>query len=163
MKKFSKGKIIIILGVLILVFLSFRRSDFSSPYDSMDPEFVVRDLEALTPEAEDVAREFLNRCWDEGLPVKITETYRSQARQEHLYSQGRTREGDVVTWTLESSHTKGIAFDIAKEGSDPYGDEDFFRQCAEIGLDMGLDCGYFWVQRDAAHFQLKTSFWPFRN
>ncbi|CAM5566737.1 putative protein OS=Lysinibacillus sphaericus OX=1421 GN=LS41612_07820 PE=4 SV=1 [Lysinibacillus sphaericus] len=43
----------------------------------------------------------------------ITETYRSQARQHYLYTQGRTRPGKVVTWTLNSNHKSSLAWDIA--------------------------------------------------
>lgn len=48
-----------------------------------------------------------------GIEVFVTETYRSQARQNYLYEQGRSRVGNVVTWTKSSRHTSRLAWDIA--------------------------------------------------
>ena len=42
---------------------------------------------------------------------------RSIERQKALYDQGRTRPGPVVTWTMNSKHLRGMAFDVA---FDPY-------------------------------------------
>ena len=41
----------------------------------------------------------------------VFEGYRSQARQDWLYSQGRTRPGDVVTHIHVSNHTSRMAAD----------------------------------------------------
>lgn len=49
----------------------------------------------------------------DGAPVVVVESYRSQARQDALYAQGRTTQGNVVTWTRNSLHTQRRAFDIA--------------------------------------------------
>jgi len=43
---------------------------------------------------------------------RLVETYRSQARQNWLYAQGRTRPGAVVTWTRNSLHRLRIAADF---------------------------------------------------
>ncbi|MGE7841407.1 hypothetical protein ACQKNX_11485 [Lysinibacillus sp. NPDC093712] len=45
--------------------------------------------------------------------IFITETYRSQERQNYLYAQGRTRPGQIVTSTLNSNHKSRLACDIA--------------------------------------------------
>lgn len=42
----------------------------------------------------------------------LFEGYRSQARQNWLYAQGRTRPGAVVTHKQVSNHTSGLAADI---------------------------------------------------
>ncbi|MDP2396415.1 MAG: hypothetical protein Q8S84_08935 [bacterium] len=38
--------------------------------------------------------------------IFITESWRSQERQNYLYSLGRTIPGKTVTWTKDSEHTK---------------------------------------------------------
>ena len=52
-----------------------------------------------------------------GHDVSIVETARSQERQDHLFEQGRTRPGAVVTWTRDSAHTRGDAVDVIVDGS----------------------------------------------
>ena len=127
----------------------------------------VADLDQLTPKTRRVALEFLAACQRQGLNVKITETYRSQKRQEALYAQGRTKPGSIVTWTKKSRHSQRYAFDICKNGPRPYEDDNFFKQCADIGKNLGLTPGYYWTSNpDPGHFQYDcwwnhSSFIPF--
>ena len=72
-----------------------------------------RDLSKLSQPFQSFVEKFLLECEDSGLPVFVTEAYRSQERQEWLYAQGRTRPGKIVTWTLKSKHTDRQAIDIA--------------------------------------------------
>lgn len=48
------------------------------------------------------------------LPLRIFEAWRSPQRQRHLYAQGRTRPGKIVTYAQawESYHQYGLAVDI---------------------------------------------------
>lgn len=48
-----------------------------------------RDIGALLPAAQAACRAFLAECEKEGLPVLITETYRTQERQDYLYAPGQ--------------------------------------------------------------------------
>ena len=143
----------------LFVFLQFMGFFPSSPkehYEYKGPvtSDVISDIEQLSPKTKELALEFLARCEAEGLPVQITETYRTQERQNALYEQGRSLPGPIVTWTKNSKHTQGLAFDICKAGGDPYGDDDFFRRCAEIGREVGLSPGYFWEKNpDKPHYQ----------
>ncbi|MDO5028893.1 MAG: M15 family metallopeptidase [Bacillota bacterium] len=159
-----KGPILIVL-LLILVLKVFPRLGlYTYLFDrgsyealSLGPSEPVADLDQLTPRTKDLAEKFLYQCKTQGLEVKIVETYRPQERQNWLYSQGRTRDGAIVTWTRNSRHSSRYAFDICKSGPDPYGDTDFFRKCAEIGSDLGLNCGYFWADnQDMGHYQYDT-------
>ena len=43
----------------------------------------------------------------------VIEGFRTLARQQELYSQGRTMPGKIVTWTMKSKHLDGSAVDIA--------------------------------------------------
>jgi hypothetical protein len=48
-----------------------------------------------------------------GGPWRLVEGFRSQARQEWLYAQGRTRPGPIVTWTrVTPHHGAGLAADV---------------------------------------------------
>lgn len=55
--------------------------------------------------------------WDKAMKSNnidyiLTCTRRTKANQEALYSQGRTKPGKIVTWTLNSKHLTGDAFDF---------------------------------------------------
>ena len=103
-----------------------------------------RDLTKLTPEMEEQVSLALAECYSEGLQIFITEGYRSQERQNYLYEQGRSRAGNIITWTLRSMHTKGLAIDIAYRGGQlyPNTDDPRWRQVADIFKKYGIDWGY---------------------
>lgn len=42
----------------------------------------------------------------------VHETLRTPERQQWLWEQGRTRQGPIVTWTLDSNHLHGLAADF---------------------------------------------------
>lgn len=56
--------------------------------------------------------QFMDKCLALGLEFQITESFRSQKRQDQLYSQGRTKPGNIVTWTRRSKHTERVAMDL---------------------------------------------------
>lgn len=66
-------------------------------------------LATLCPAPQQLARCMITRTTYD---FAIIQSYRSQAYQNELYAQGRTKPGKKVTWTLNSSHTSGQAFDI---------------------------------------------------
>ena len=91
-----------------------------------------RDILELTPNAQKACKLFMEECKRQGLNVLITETYRSQERQDYLYAQGRTRPGNKVTWTKSSRHTSRRAWDICKNiKGEEYSDSAFFKKCGE--------------------------------
>ena len=104
-----------------------------------------RDISALTKKAQIACSLFLEECRRQGLNVLITETYRSQARQDYLYAQGRTRSGNKVTWTRNSRHTSGRAWDICKNvKGNEYSDSSFFKSCGEVAKSLGIIWGGDW-------------------
>lgn len=114
-----------------------------------------RDIGALLPAAQKACRAFLAACEKEGLPVLITETYRSQARQDYLYAQGRTRAGTIVTWTKKSRHTGRMAWDICKNRKgQEYSDAAFFDRCGKIAERLGITWGGTWDTPDRSHFEV---------
>ena len=114
-----------------------------------------RDINELSPVAQKACRLFLAECKKEGLPVLITETYRSQARQNYLYQQGRTKAGKVVTWTRNSRHTGRMAWDICKNvRGHEYSDQVFFNRCGAIARKLGITWGGDWKTPDKPHFEV---------
>ena len=127
---------------------------------STDVTKTYRDLSELTEQAQKACKLFLEKCKAKGLNVLITETYRSQARQDYLYQQGRTRPGKVVTWTHNSRHTSRRAWDICKNvKGQEYSDSNFFRQCGAIAKELGITWGGTWTSSpDTPHFEI-TADW----
>ena len=117
-----------------------------------------RDIEALTPAAQRACTLFLERCKEAGLNVLVTETYRSQARQDYLYEQGRTRPGKVVTWTKNSRHTSRRAWDICKNvKGQEYSDAGFFKACGAVAKELGITWGGTWSTPDTPHFEIQEN------
>lgn len=73
-----------------------------------------RNTGLLAPFFEARLLKALDACKEAGLPLAVFEAYRSPDRQQHLFSQGRTREGKIVTraraW--ESFHNVSMAADL---------------------------------------------------
>ena len=116
-----------------------------------------RDISELAPNAQKACRLFLEKCEENGLKVRITETYRSQKRQNWLYAQGRTRKGNVVTWTKNSRHTSRRAWDICKDvKGQEYSDSGFFKACGQIAKELNITWGGTWKQADTPHFEIDT-------
>ncbi|WP_353093007.1 M15 family metallopeptidase [Tissierella praeacuta] len=159
-----RKSIILFLLLLLLLFVIFPRTGVygflfdRGKYGDIDESSteIISDLDELSPKTRELAIKFLERCEEDGLSVRITETYRTQARQNMLYEQGRTISGLIVTWTKNSKHTKRRAFDICEDNTDePYGDLEFFRKCAEIGKEVGLTAGYYFKRyQDMPHYEL---------
>lgn len=159
-----RKSIILFLLLLLLLFVIFPRTGVYAflfdrgnyGYINESSTEIISDLDELSPRTRELAIKFLEKCEEKGLSVRITETYRTQARQEMLYKQGRTTSGLVVTWAKNSKHTKRRAFDICENNTDdPYGDLEFFRKCAEIGKEVGLTPGYYFERyQDMPHYEL---------
>ena len=117
-----------------------------------------RDISELTPNAQKACNLFLEECKKQGLNVLITETYRSQERQNYLYSQGRTRKGSILTWTKKSRHTSRRAWDICKNlKGHEYTDTNFFIKCGEIARSLGITWGGDWSTPDRPHFEISEN------
>ena len=124
----------------------------------MGVETACRDISELTPNAQKACNLFIKRCKERGLNVLITETYRSQERQNFLYSKGRTRLGPVVTWTKNSRHTSRRAWDICKNlKGHEYSDTQFFAQCGEVARELGITWGGDWSTPDRPHFEISEN------
>ena len=108
-----------------------RRSDLSSEAG------LTHALTALDPVFRNKVERVIERMRDEhGRDVTVSETHRSQSRQDDLYEQGRTRPGAVVTWTRHSRHTDGMAADLMINGS--WNDAEGYAQLQQIAKEEGL-------------------------
>jgi peptidoglycan L-alanyl-D-glutamate endopeptidase CwlK len=120
----------------------------------------MRGIEHLHPELQKIAREFVKKCKEQGLNVKITDTLRTKEEQDAAYAQGRTTSGSIITNVRypESAHCWGVAFDICRnEKGRQYDDSDgFFGKCGAIGRQLGLTWGGDWQRfEDKPHFEWK--------
>ena len=119
-----------------------------------------RDLSELTAAAQTACRLLFQECYKAGIDfVFITETYRSQARQNYLYEQGRTRPGQIVTWTHNSNHTSRRAWDIAVAPPRNLYDISILSKVGAIAKKIGIEWGGYWEARkyDAPHFEIPTN------
>lgn len=119
-----------------------------------------RDINELKAVAQQACNLFMKICKSSGLDIFITETYRSQARQNYLYEQGRTSPGNKVTWTRNSRHTSRLAWDIACNGPDLY-DKKILKKAGEIARKLGITWGGDWKDNiDEPHFEVKLNWKP---
>jgi hypothetical protein len=113
---------------------------------------VNSDTDNLNPAFRARLSRVVNRMHDEfGHDVEIVEGFRPQTRQNFLYEQGRTRPGDVVTWTKSSKHTMGLAADLKIDGS--YDNAEAYKQLAQIAAQEGLRT---LGARDPGHVELPS-------
>ncbi len=134
--------------------------------DSARPEFAnavaksaaditsaVRDIEALAPEFRARVDRIIDRMRDEfGHVVEIVETVRAPERQEHLFAQGRTAPGPVVTWTTNSAHLTGEAADVIIDGK--WNHPTAYARLHEIAREEGVNT---LGMRDPGHLELRGS------
>jgi len=89
-----------------------------------------------------------------GAHVHVTEGLRTIGRQRSLFAQGRTTPGPIITWTLDSRHLTGRAFDIDFVGIDASQVPAVWWDLAgRIGEWLGLRWGGRWGVRDLRHFE----------
>ncbi|MEY9975315.1 M15 family metallopeptidase [Lysinibacillus sp. RC79] len=118
-----------------------------------------RDLTELLTPAQTACRLLFQECYKAGIKnIFITETYRSQERQNYLYAQGRTRPGQIVTWTLNSNHKSRLAWDIAVGPPQSLYDVTTLNRIGAIARKLGITWGGDWVGSiDRPHFEVKSS------
>lgn len=115
-----------------------------------------RDLNELLPVAQTACRLLFQECYKAGITdIFITETYRSQERQNYLYEQGRTRPGQIVTWTKKSRHTSRLAWDIAVAPPKSLYDTATLNKVGAIARKLGITWGGDWKGSiDRPHFEV---------
>lgn len=121
--------------------------------DFFNPEKVNRHLDFLFPPLARAVTDAIASAQSAGLRVAIFEGYRSPARSDWLFEQGRKRAGKIVTnagaWS--SWHNYGLAIDVAflTENNEWTWEGDFHAvvpHFAKFGIDRPWES-------DAGHYQ----------
>lgn len=101
-----------------------------------------RRIEDLTPDMQAKVNEWRRQMDEAGIDYIITCTRRIQAEQNALYAKGRTEPGPKVTWTLNSRHLQGTAFDfvIIDNGQPDWKMKNAYawNKAVSIGRELGL-------------------------
>lgn len=118
----------------------------------------MRGLDKLHPEVRAKAERLQALCRENGLPLLITETWRSEEEQSALYAKGRTAPGKVVTNCKYpySPHCWGAAFDFCRNvrGREYETTDGFFEKVGRLGKSVGLFWGGdFKTFKDMPHFE----------
>ncbi|WP_281241712.1 M15 family metallopeptidase [Sediminibacillus albus] len=124
--------------------------------------------EELHPIVERKKNKLVDQAEKQGIDVVITEGIRTIERQNELYEQGRSAEGNIVTYAKggESYHNYGLAIDFALQNQDgnviwdtsydgnENGKSDWM-EVVDIAKDLGFDWGGDWTRfKDFPHLQM---------
>lgn len=126
-----------------------------------------RDLSLVHPKLQLIIPQIISQCAAQGLPVLVTDGWRSKDEQDKIYAQGRTSPGAIVSnvrWPY-SAHNWGVAFDFCRNvRGREYDDTDkFFSKVAAVAKSFGLEWGGDWRNFvDKPHLQL-PEFMPGNN
>ncbi len=120
-------------------------------------------IATLKPEAQIKAREWLLKCLEAGINVKIITGTRTYQKQAALYAKGRTAPGQRVTNARPgySWHNFGVAWDfvVFDAKGEPLWDSPLMKKCGEIAESLGLEWGGRWTSfPDIPHIQIKTGY-----
>lgn len=106
---------------------------------------------AFRVKVEAVLKETKDHLGEEWL---LVEGFRSQARQDYLYAQGRTRPGPKVTWIKTTRwHGAGMAADLMPSKSGYHAPHDWWELMQHIARGHGLS-DPAWAKGDLGHVQL---------
>lgn len=122
-----------------------------------------RDIAELNPLCQILLNKAIEEIKDAGINPLVVETYRSQVRQNHLYSIGRTVLGTKVTWTQSSIHTQRNAVDLIPQRKIDgkmvaiwNANDKETKKIISIMTQYGFEAGANWSSSpDSPHFQIK--------
>jgi peptidoglycan LD-endopeptidase CwlK len=96
-----------------------------------------------------------------GLPIRITEGFRSIERQNELYAQGRTTPGQIVTNAKggQSFHNYGVAVDFVFRNGGYNVPESHWQTLGHVAKLEGFEWGGDWVGfKDRPHVELTLGY-----
>lgn len=90
-----------------------------------------------------------------GVAATVVGTLRSKEEQDHLYAQGRTSSGPIVTHCKggHSYHNFGLACDLSYSPAFPSWGANLIRSVGELATAAGLSWGGKWKFQDEAHWE----------
>ncbi|MFC4411766.1 M15 family metallopeptidase [Chungangia koreensis] len=152
---------LIVLGGFIFIYIQneweFREELKSRPLPK-----------GLHPIVAEKSGELVRLSKEQGIEITITDGFRSIEEQNQIYRQGRSNEGNVVTYAKggQSYHNFGLAIDFAlsfPDGSVSWdmsydgngnGKSDW-HEVAAIGKELGFEWGGDWRSfKDYPHLQM---------
>ena len=119
-------------------------------------------LSALNPIVAAKCEAHIAACKAEGIELLITCTFRDSEMQDHLYAQGRTEPGKIVTNAKggQSAHNYRLAYDIVPMlyGKPVWGtagsDGELWQRAGQLGEAQGLEWAGRWATfKELPHFQ----------
>lgn len=113
-----------------------------------------RDMDALDPVFRRKLEAVISDLAGHGVEVLVTETYRSQARQDELFARGRTAPGPIVTWTKLSKHRSRKAADICFLVGKRATYTGPWKLVGSAAAAHGLTWGGTWKNPDRPHLQM---------
>lgn len=126
----------------------------------MSPENVKvanRSVDILHPDARMAWLRLLEACGNLDRAVFMAEGYRTAARQDALYAQGRTTPGKIITRSRgwESWHQTGRAVDFAFIHGLPYAESHPWAVVGQMAEVLGFEWGGRWPapKTDRPHIQ----------
>lgn len=126
----------------------------------IDPRSAAN-IATLRPDAQVKAREWLLKCREAGINVKIISGSRTYQEQAELYAKGRTAPGAKVTNSPPgySWHNFGVAWDfvVFDANDQPEWESPLMEKCGRIAESLGLEWGGSWNGfQDIPHAMIKT-------
>ena len=117
-----------------------------------------RDENALHHDVRMAWLRLAEACMNLGIPIFLVEGYRSSARQDLLYQQGRTTPGKIVTRAKagESWHQSRRAADFAFRGPDPWDSKHPWELVGHMAEHLGFSWGGRWQppKTDRPHLEM---------
>jgi len=139
--------------------------DTSTPAPSPSGSAVIdprsaANIATLRPDAQTKAHEWLLKCLEAGINVKIITGTRTYNEQDNLYAQGRTKAGRKVTNAPAgySWHNFGVAWDfvVFDEDGQPQWESPLMEECGKIAESLGHEWGGRWTSpQDTPHVTVK--------
>ena len=126
---------------------------------TIDPRSAAN-IATLRPDAQIKAREWLLKCLEVGINVKIITGNRTYQEQAALYAKGRTAPGPKVTNAPPgySWHNFGVGWDfvVFDAKGQPQWESPLMEKCGRIAESLGLEWGGSWTSfQDIPHIQIK--------
>lgn len=121
-------------------------------------------LKALHPKFQPLIKGLIEDAENDlNLTIRIVQGMRTWEEQAVLYAQGRTTQGNIVTYSPAgaSYHNYGIAADIVPFKTDNSGQLDWkfdFNKLRPYAVKYGIQMGLDFPHKDSDHFENKFGF-----
>ena len=141
-----------LLGSLMLKLAELKRQLFLKQTEE------TNDIRPLVKRKAQLLIEKMNTL---GLPIRITQGYRSFAEQDLLYAKGRVAPGEIVTNAKagESFHNYGVSFDVVFTELGYDATQEQWNKLGSIAESLGFEWGGRWIGFvDRPHLQLTLGY-----